>query len=127
MEISKEKFEQILQEAFDSGERATDGMRDGYPCGGAYLTARGNSTIVKLFKKYGTEHSDYLILNPNMEKPLNGDTWSARKEYPKGYAINDPIHSKRYQNMDMAIAEVSATALVLNSYGLEVSWRSYID
>jgi len=126
--ISKERLEKVLDEAWFAGSKATDGMVDGYPCGGAYLTAGGNSEIVRAFKKYGSKHSDYLILNVIEEKPLSGDRWSVRKSYPTGYVINDPVRRGHgFQNMYMAIAEVEAMVKVFKSNGLEVSYRSYID
>ncbi len=126
--ISKTRLESVLDAAVAAGEDAIKDMHDGYPCGGAYLMATGNSEIVRAFKKYATKHSDYLILNMIEGKPLNGQRWSVRKSYPKGYCVNDPVmKGGGFQNMYMHEAVARAQKKVLDAAGLFVSVRSYID
>jgi hypothetical protein len=117
---SKEYFEQILLKARQVGEEAIVGMSDTFPCGGAYHTADGNSTIVRAFKKYGTMGA----LNT-----YEFGEWYAMKSY-KGYMIGHrggKLTRRGYQSMNMHSARATAESGMLGVSGFITSVHTYID
>ena len=116
MNITKEEFEAILAEATEAGRLATVGMKDTYPCGGAYLTVGGNDFFFKFFKKYAekTVSNDYEL----------GD-WRMWKSSP-GFVVSNKKNGG-YQNMDMHSAENNAYVRVFGMNNMAVGVRTYID
>lgn len=121
--FTKEQFQQVLDEAELAGREAVAGMRDGFPCGGAYLTAHSNVNcgfIIKLFKKYGVKEGE----GSNAKYKIGN--WTMMKDYPTGFWISNSANGG-YQNMDMHSAENNAYVRVFAKYNIVVGVRTYID
>lgn len=121
IEISEARLSRVLAEADRAANHAILGMKDGYPCGGAWCELRSNSPMVKMFKKFGKSNGQKGI-NQSYEY----DTWHVRKSYPTGFMLSGGTF-KGYQNMHMDIAAYAAVVEVLARHNMESSVKSFID
>jgi hypothetical protein len=127
MNTTQAEFYALLDSVHNAGEQAIDGMRDdgmrdGYPGGGAFVIADGSSELVKLFKKYGKDNEQ-----TGSNKDYTFNNWLMSKNYTTGFYFSNHNRMRGFQNMDMHAAVANAYVRKFSEHNIITSSCTYID